>query len=38
MDAEMKVYYEDAWRNFQRAVELDPDFVVANLYRHQNLP
>ncbi len=31
MDAEMKVYYEDAWRNFQRAVELDPDFVVANL-------
>ena len=32
MDAEMKVYYEDAWRNFQRAVELDPDFVVANLF------
>ncbi len=31
MEAEMKVYYEDAWRNFQRAVELDPDFVVANL-------
>jgi len=31
MDAQMKVYYEDAWRNFQRAVELDPDFVVANL-------
>ncbi len=32
MDAEMKIYYEDAWRNFQRAVELDPDFVVANLF------
>ncbi len=31
MDAQMKVYYEDARRNFQRAVELDPDFVIANL-------
>jgi tetratricopeptide (TPR) repeat protein len=31
MDAQMKVYYEDSRRNFQRAVELDPDFVIANL-------
>jgi Flp pilus assembly protein TadD len=31
MDAQMKVYYEDSKRNFQRAVELDPDFVIANL-------
>jgi tetratricopeptide (TPR) repeat protein len=31
MDAAMKVYYEDARRHYQRAVELDPDFVVANL-------
>ncbi len=31
MDASMKVYYEDARRRYQRAVELDPDFVIANL-------
>ncbi len=31
MDAEKKIYYEDSWRHFKRAVELDPDFVVANL-------
>ena len=32
MDASMKIYYEDARRHYQRAVELDPDFVIANLF------
>jgi len=31
-DAAMKVYYEDAQRHYKRALELDPDFVVANLF------
>ena len=31
-DAAMKVYYEDAHRHYQRALELDPDFVMANLF------
>jgi Flp pilus assembly protein TadD len=32
MDAAMKVYYEDARDYYRRAVELDPDFVIANLH------
>lgn len=31
-DAAMKVYYDDARRHYQRALELDPDFVMANLF------
>lgn len=31
MDAQMKLYYEDAREYIQRAVELDPDFLVAKL-------
>lgn len=32
MDAAMKVYLQDAQRYYRRAVELDPDFVIANLF------
>ncbi|MDX2435682.1 MAG: tetratricopeptide repeat protein, partial [Acidobacteriota bacterium] len=32
IDASMKVYYDDALNHYQRALELDPDFVVANLF------
>ena len=32
IDAAMKVYYDDAHNHYQRAFELDPDFVVANLF------
>jgi tetratricopeptide (TPR) repeat protein len=32
MDAAMKIYYDDAQRHYRRAVELDPDFVIANLF------
>lgn len=31
-DASMKVYYDDAQRHYKRALELDPDFVMANLF------
>jgi tetratricopeptide (TPR) repeat protein len=31
MDAQMKLYYVDAREHIQRAVELDPDFLVAKL-------
>jgi tetratricopeptide (TPR) repeat protein len=39
IDAQMKLYEDDARRHFRRALELDPDFVMANLftidgYRH----
>lgn len=32
MDAAMKVYHDDAQTHYRRAVELDPDFVMANLF------
>lgn len=32
MDAAMKVYLDDAQRHYRHAVELDPDFVIANLF------
>jgi Flp pilus assembly protein TadD len=32
MDAAMKVYLQDSQRHYRRAVELDPDFVIANLF------
>jgi tetratricopeptide (TPR) repeat protein len=32
IDAQMKLYEEDARRHFRRALELDPGFVMANLY------
>jgi tetratricopeptide (TPR) repeat protein len=31
IDAQMKIYLADSVRHFRRAVELDPDFVMANL-------
>jgi tetratricopeptide (TPR) repeat protein len=31
MDAQMKVYYDEANRHIKRAYELDPDFVMAKL-------
>ena len=38
MDAEMKLYSEDAEGSFNRALELDPDFVIANLFSLRYLP
>jgi tetratricopeptide (TPR) repeat protein len=32
IDAQMKLYYDDAEEYFQRAYELDPDFLMAKLY------
>ena len=32
MDAQMRIYYDDAQRHFRRAIELDPDFVIAKFY------
>ena len=32
MDAAMKIYYDDAQEHYRRAIELDPDFVIANLF------
>jgi len=32
IDAQMKLYEDDARRHFRRALELDPDFVMAGLY------
>jgi tetratricopeptide (TPR) repeat protein len=32
MDAEMKLYKDEAGEHFRRAFELDPDFVVAGLF------
>ncbi len=31
MDAQMKIYYDDAREHFRRAYEFDPDFVMAKL-------
>jgi tetratricopeptide (TPR) repeat protein len=31
MEAQMKLYYEDVQRHIEKAVELDPDFVIAKL-------
>jgi len=38
VDAQMKVYEIDAARHFDRALELDPDFVIANLFSLAYLP
>jgi len=38
VDAQMKVYDDDAARHFDRALELDPDFVIANLYSLKYMP
>jgi tetratricopeptide (TPR) repeat protein len=38
VDAQMKVYEADAARQFERALELDPDFVIANLKSLQYVP
>jgi len=38
MDAQMKLYAEDAKNSFNRALELDPDFVIANLFSLRYLP
>jgi len=38
MDAQMKLYAEDAERSLNRALELDPDFVIANLFSLRYLP
>jgi tetratricopeptide (TPR) repeat protein len=32
VDAQKKIYKDDAARHFERALELDPDFVIANLF------
>ncbi len=37
VDAQMKVYEADAARHFERALELDPDFVIANLFSLQHV-
>jgi Flp pilus assembly protein TadD len=37
IDAQMKLYESDAARHFERAVELDPDFVLANLFSLQHV-
>ncbi len=37
MDARMKLYYQAGARHIERALELDPDFVVANLFSLSNL-
>jgi len=38
MDAQMKLYSKDAERSLSRALELDPDFVIANLFSLRYLP
>ena len=38
MDAQMKLYSADAARHFDRALELDPDFVIANLFSLRHVP
>ena len=38
VDAQMKVYEADAARLFERTLELDPDFVIANLKSLQYVP
>ena len=38
MDAQMKLYAEDAERSLNRALEFDPDFVIANLFSLRYLP
>jgi len=37
-DAQMKLYSVDAARYFNRALELDPDFVIANLFSLRYVP
>ena len=37
-DAQMKFYAVDAARQFDRALELDPDFVIANLFSLRYVP
>jgi tetratricopeptide (TPR) repeat protein len=38
MDSQMKLYSEDAERSLNRALELDPDFVIANLFSLRYVP
>ena len=38
MDAQMKFYSVDAARQFDRALELDPEFVIANLFSLRYVP
>jgi tetratricopeptide (TPR) repeat protein len=38
VDARMKLYYADGNRHIERAVELDPDFVIANLFSLNQVP
>jgi tetratricopeptide (TPR) repeat protein len=37
MDAESKLYYPEAVRRFERAIELDPDFVMAKVMLAEKL-
>jgi tetratricopeptide (TPR) repeat protein len=38
VDAQMKLYEDDAARHFERALELDPDFVIANMFSLSHVP
>ncbi len=36
VDAQMKLYHNEVQAHLERAIELDPDFVIAKLYPRQS--